>query len=85
MGGGTTSLVVMLVSSGAVSALARTARHWLSVRTADVRISISQSRDGTTKVILDGKRIERDSVAGLVDQAIQGTSLHPTDSDDERQ
>ncbi|MFI5801192.1 hypothetical protein [Streptomyces sp. NPDC051677] len=85
MGGGTTSLVVMLATSGAASALARTVRHWLSTRTADVKMSISQNRDGTTKVILEGKRIERGSVAGLVDQGIQGAFPHRPDADDERQ
>ncbi|MGW4438067.1 effector-associated constant component EACC1 [Streptomyces sp. NPDC004596] len=85
MGGGTTSLVVALVTSGAAPALARTVRHWLSTRTADVKMSISQNRDGTTKVILEGKRIEHGSIAGLVDQAIQGTFPHRTDADDERQ
>jgi len=85
MGGGTTSLVVALASSGALSALSRTARQWLSTRTADVKMTISQNRDGTTKVVLDSKRIERDSVAGLVEQAIQGVVPHRTDDDGERQ
>lgn len=84
MGGGATSLVVTLATSGAVAALARTARHWLSTRTADVKMTISKNRDGMTKVVLDGKRIDRDSVAGLVDQAIQGAVPHRADADAER-